>query len=565
MQRTIIITLLALLTLPTTAQKAADTQERTRSFLLSEAMLERMRGQHSAAFEAFRHVLDRYPDCAEANYYLAPYYLNLKQNDKALLHAKTAVSLAPDNYDYLEQLAAIYRRLGQTDNTIDTYEQLWQADKQQTDILRVLQSLYYKKGDYQKAINALERIEQAEGPGEQTSWLKSRMYQENGDKDKALGEIRKLTDQYPADNDYRNLYATALINAGQTDEGKAIVQDILREEPDHPAAQITLLTTYNTDGDTLRQDSMYLAIATNPKTTDETLGRVMKLIIQTSPDSTKALNTIRQAKLQTGNTNIAQYEAAYMELLEMPADSIIPVLDWIVQKDPYDEATRYNLVEKLWNKQALDSVITICADGRKYTPEQVAFHYFQGVAYIIKDQDDNALEAFQAGLGVIDQSKSPELVADFYSKMGDILHDKGLAKQAYAAYDSCLAWQPDRIECLNNYAYFLALEGHDLERAEQMSRLTIQKKPESPTYLDTYAWILFVLGRTNEAAVYIQQALSHVENDKERATLLEHAGDIYATQGDTDRALDHWHKAAELMPDNKLLKKKINKKKYIRQ
>jgi predicted negative regulator of RcsB-dependent stress response len=46
--------------------------------------------------------------------------------------------------------------------------------------------------------------------------------------------------------------------------------------------------------------------------------------------------------------------------------------------------------------------------------------------------------------------------------------------------------------------------------------------------------------------------------------ILEHAGDIYAMCGDTDKALDHWTKAQQLDPKNKFLKRKIKKKKYIK-
>ena len=46
-----------------------------------------------------------------------------------------------------------------------------------------------------------------------------------------------------------------------------------------------------------------------------------------------------------------------------------------------------------------------------------------------------------------------------------------------------------------------------LEKAEKMSRLTIQLEPENPTYLDTYAWILFKSGKLNEAKKYIEKAI----------------------------------------------------------
>lgn len=92
----------------------------------------------------------------------------------------------------------------------------------------------------------------------------------------------------------------------------------------------------------------------------------------------------------------------------------------------------------------------------------------------------------------INDQSNPSLVSDFYAIMGDILHDKGDDKGAYAAYDSCLQWKDDNYGCLNNYAYYLSVENKDLDKAAQMSYRTVQAEPDNSTFLDTYAWILFM-------------------------------------------------------------------------
>jgi Tfp pilus assembly protein PilF len=123
-------------------------------------------------------------------------------------------------------------------------------------------------------------------------------------------------------------------------------------------------------------------------------------------------------------------------------------------------------------------------------------------------------------------------------------------------------WKDDNIGCLNNYAYYLSLKNERLDEAEQMSYRTVKAEPENATYLDTYAWILFMQGRYAEARIYIDQAL---QNDSlPSAVINEHAGDIYALCGDTDNALAMWKKALDDDPENKLLRRKINRKKYIR-
>ena len=146
--------------------------------------------------------------------------------------------------------------------------------------------------------------------------------------------------------------------------------------------------------------------------------------------------------------------------------------------------------------------------------------------------------------------------------MGDLLHQKGLTREAFEAYDSCLQWKEDNIMCLNNYAYFLSELGEQFNKAEQMSYKTVKAEPKSPTYLDTSAWILFMQKRYAEAKIYIEQAL---QNDSDSsAVITEHAGDIYIQNKDVDRAVELWQQALAKDPKNKLLIRKIKQRKYLR-
>jgi Tfp pilus assembly protein PilF len=96
-----------------------------------------------------------------------------------------------------------------------------------------------------------------------------------------------------------------------------------------------------------------------------------------------------------------------------------------------------------------------------------------------------------------------------------------------------------------------------------MSFQTITAEPRNATYLDTYAWILFMQGRYAEARIYIDQAL---QNDSTLgAVVTEHAGDIYMMAGDADGAIKLWQQALAQDPGNKLLARKIKRKKYIKQ
>jgi Tfp pilus assembly protein PilF len=159
------------------------------------------------------------------------------------------------------------------------------------------------------------------------------------------------------------------------------------------------------------------------------------------------------------------------------------------------------------------------------------------------------------------------LLPNIYSIFGDIYHSLGDNERAYEAFDSCLIYRPEDAMVLNNYAYYLSLDKKDLERAEEMSAKSLEIEPGNPTYLDTYAWILFQQKKYPEAQVYIDSVLVMLGDSltADDENLLEHAGDIYYKAGNKSKALDLWRQALELSDKepSKALEQKLRKKKYI--
>ena len=48
----------------------------------------------------------------------------------------------------------------------------------------------------------------------------------------------------------------------------------------------------------------------------------------------------------------------------------------------------------------------------------------------MKKENEAALQTFKKGVAQIKPDSDPNIVSDFYAVMGDILHEKGLEKQA---------------------------------------------------------------------------------------------------------------------------------------
>lgn len=573
--RVTILLFALLLVLPVVSQVISNSSRYNAFFL--EAICERAKGNSDAAFDLLRHCVEIDSTKSEAYYYLSQYYGALKQKDKAIACIEKAAALEPSNSTYQETLANAYINLHQYDKAAAVLESLYDKHRDRDDVLGVLIQLYEEQHEYESAIKTLTLLETVEGKSERLSYAKSNFYTQLGDKKAAIAEMKHLADQYPNDQNYRGLYANALFVNGQKKKALEIYDDILRIEPDNRNALMALLAYEKDEGDPDKADALTEKVLLSKNITSQDRILLMRQEIgqseQEGGDSTRVLYLFRKMLDQPQmDADIAILCATYMNLKQMPNDTISGVLGQVLKVAPDNAAARLQLVSYAWQANDMNRIISLCQDARLYNPDEMAFYYYQGIAYYREGQLDQALNAFHNGIGVITQQSDPNIVSDFYAVMGDILHQKGNDKEAFAAYDSCLVWKDDNYGCLNNYAYYLSEKGIQLDKAEQMSYRVIKAEPKNATYLDTYAWILFKQGRYTEAKIYIDQTLQ-CDSDTS-AVLLEHAGDIYYFAGEKERAVDFWQqalaRAAEVVPEpgqpvedrQQILTRKIKLKKY---
>ncbi len=554
---------------------AAQGDRRLYDELFLEAMCQHQKGNDDAAFDLLNHCTELDSTRSEAYFFLSQYFERLKKKEKALLMVRRAADLEPENPTYLETLANGYINNREYASAAQTIEQLYEFSHSRSELLALLVQLYERTDDYDKAIGALSRLEAIEGVSERTSIAKSQLYNKKGDQKSAIREIKLLTDQFPNDQNYRTLYATTLYSNGQKKKALKLLNGILKAEPDNINALLAMMSHCSATGDSAQAAAIAEGIVVNPNIGIEDRLQMLRQIVNESEaaggDSVRVLSLFHKILAQPQkNGDMAILCAAYMRMKEMPADSVTAMLYKAIELSPDNVNARLQLVGYAWDKGDRNEVIKLCQDARSYTPTEMTFYYYQGIALYQQGDNDAALDAFQNGISVIGDHSDPEMVSDFYSMMGDIMHQKGMVSEAFAAYDSCLVWKSDNIGCLNNYAYYLSLRGEQLDKAERMSYTTIKAQPKNATYLDTYAWILFMQERYAEAKIYIDQTLKY-DNDSS-SVLLEHAGDIYYHTGDVEAAVAKWQQAADKINSDdadaeerrQLLARKIKQRKYLK-
>ena len=536
--------------------------------LFLDAVCCQLRGDDSTALQLLDSCRTVNPNAAEAYYRLAQQYFDTGNDSIATKYMERAARLQPANDTYQESVAATYIQQRDYDNAIKAYENLYSHYRERTDILDILVRLYGAKKDYSRMLSTIDRMEKVDGESDELTLLKMNVYEMRHDTKNAYRMLKALNDAHPNEPNYKVMLGNWLMNHSRRDEAFKYLQGALADDPQNAFALNSMYDYYRSGGDNAAADELREKILfssqTEPKTKVTMLQQAIKESEQNGGDSVTVLNLFdRTMKAPPKDADISNMKAMYMKLKGMPDDSVNAAFEHTLSIEPDNNMARVKLIQDKWDKKKWDEVISLSTAGTQYNPDDMVFYYFLGLGYFQKDDDDRALDALKRGVGEINDRTDPDIASDFYGSMGDILFKKKRQEEAFEAYDNSLKWKEDNIVVLNNYAYYLSEQRRDLKRAEQMSFKTVQAEPTNSTYLDTYAWILFLQKRYDEARAYIDRALEN-DNDSTNgpsAVVIGHAGDIYCMCGDTDRAVELWQRALKAGGDKAVLTRKIKTKK----
>lgn len=523
----------------------------------------------STAFDLLEQCRKMRPDAAEVYYSQMVAYAKRGNDSLAIESMRRAAELQPDNDNYLENVAETYIHQREYDRAIEAYEQLYAHHRDRSDVLEILVRLYGAKKDYAKMLSTVDRMEQADGPSEDISFMRMGIYEQQGDKKNAFRILKALTDDHPNEPSYKVMLGNWLMQHDRKNEAFKWFESALQDDKQNEFALNSLYDYYRNTGDDAKarqlRDDILFSKQTDVKTKLSMLQQAIRENEQEQGgDSTIVLDLFdRVMRTAPHDADLSNLKAMYMRLKKMPQDSINAAYAHTLSFEPDNLSARLTLTQNKWEEKKWNEVVDLCDKGIQYTPEELMFYYFMSLAYVQQDKNAEACEVCKRGLGAVDLSNADEtqrtMASDMYGLIGDISYSSGKYDEAFGAYEEALKMKADNVQVLNNYAYYLSMQNTRLDSAAEMSLKTLKEEPTNATFLDTYAWILFLQKRYDEAKAYIDLTLA---NDKEPSNVLwEHAGDIYLMTGDKQKAVEYWQKAIESGGDKALLERKIKTRK----
>lgn len=145
---------------------------------------------------------------------------------------------------------------------------------------------------------------------------------------------------------------------------------------------------------------------------------------------------------------------------------------------------------------------------------------------------------------------------DNWIQLGIIYDQIGKSDSSDYYYEQALVLDSLNPLVNNNYAYSLSLRKMNLDRAEKMSKTALSMEPDNTSYLDTFSWINYLIGKYSIALEYSEKA---IKNGDASAEVFEHYGDILVKLNQSDKALKAYKNSLNMDKTRNSVLEKIEK------
>lgn len=458
--------------------------------------------------------------------------------------------------------------------------QLWsEVDPNSTDAYQVMAVMSMRKGDIDAALKHLETIlAMSQGEIDQKLWMIANFLGREEDQAAVMELMERLMQSHMNDAEAIYAYAHVAARLGDLERAETLLERVLELKPGNEAAVMTYLSLLQRSGNTNKalkwleqaladaEDDFnmrmaYARLLTDAKRFDDARRQFEILQVQ-APNSVDTLYALGLLYLQTSRLDDA--EKKFLRLTELKKrvfDANYYLGRIAEERDQFDQAADYYRGVH-GGENYLDANIRLSLILARQGEVDKALANIRSI-----DQQSgniNRLIVIQAeGEILTNEKRYEEAMALFDSEINknphpDLLYSRAMLAEKMGRLDvleadlkQILADDPDNATALNALGYTLADRTERYDEAYDYIKRAYELSPGDFYILDSMGWILYRLGRLDEAVDFLQQALA-LRNDPEIAA---HLGEVLWVMGDKEAAREVWDTALQATPtDDRLLK-----------
>ena len=539
-----------------------DELQARRHFL--NATRSRLLGNSDEALELFEKCIKIDPNNAAAKFEMAKIYEHLEKTEDAIQLANEAVKIDQKNIWYRFLQADLYLSNGDTENAAKAYRAVIELEPEKYEVYFELAQVYLVSGEYDEALKVYDELQEKVGLAEEVVMQRYHVLLAMGEFKSAIALMETVIQEYPNDPRYHGVIAELYDQVGEDEKALAEYQKVLELDPLNSRIHLALADHYRAAGkNELAYQELKLAFR-DPEVDIDTkvqillnfydvtghtsigseerkelmkkVDELIDLLVEVHPNNARTYTILGDYQMR--ESRFTEARESFRKAVELEPDKFVIWQQLIM------------LSSQLNDQKA---VAIESAEAIELFPTMPIFYLYQGVSLVQEEKPDEAIEILKAGKDLV--IEDPQILAQFYSSLGDAYHAIEDDVHSDESYKKCLQVDPNNVYVLNNYAYYLSVRNEDLDEAGSMSRRSNELQPGQASFQDTYAWILYQQGKLNDAKLWMEKALNN--GGQSSGVIVEHYGDILYKLGDQDGALENWLKAKALGDASDLIDKKI--------
>lgn len=529
------------------------------NYLLTEALRLKYVGNVNDAARLFEKCIEIDRTRAVPYFELAQIYSTAGMGDAALKYASTAARLEPANYWYQLASGSLFTQYLQKDSALVYFARALKADNRAVEVNSILAGLYAEKGEADKADSLFRVLDNAGALTDEMFLMMISGLIMKGEMDEAAVRTKKLILRQPEEIRYKALLADIYFEDGKKEESDSIYKEIIGKNPDDIETQLLFMMNL-----VYKKEYSGISAFLNNVFESEVVERERKVAVAGRLLSDTAYVKENQASLEESLLILEKKYPQDEEILSMrpgmyetagrTEDAITRYEEALATVKPgfyFSERLILLYAEKREYRKLYDLASSYSRENNRSILGKV---YYAIAAMELKEYDVAEGELKKA---LILAGNNEGLKVQVLSMMGDLKYRMKDFVSSYGFYEEALKISPGEPLILNNYAYFLAEGGGDLKKALKMAEMVMEKEGDNDTYIDTYAWVLYKLGRYRDAYRAMMKIFSR-ENERD-PEILEHMGFIMKAMDNCTEAVVYWRSSIEKDSTKTYLEEEISR------
>lgn len=450
------------------------------------------------------------------------------------------VELDPRNPDPHQVLAVMAIRNGDVATALSHLESIIDyTDGDMDQKLLMIASMLGREADKEQILEVMEKMTAGRQDSPQALFAYSRVAAVLGEYERALELLEKTSRMDPDNQEVALSYISILQRLDRFEEALAWTEKALqrnhKDNFDLRLAYARLLTDVRRYDDAVKQ---------------------FEILIGEEPDNEDVAFALGLLHLQSNKVDEAEKYFLKLTQRRSRSNEVNYYLGRIAEDrdDPVKAAIWYQGVQS--GQNYLDAQIRIALMLAKQDRLEDARKHLQSIR---TSSDGESAMVIQAEAELLVESQRLDEAMKIYDTAlenrydPDLLYSRAMLAEKMDRMDVLeedlrliIQRDPQNAQALNALGYTLADKTDRFEEAEKLIDQALKIRPDDHYILDSKGWVLYRLGRLEEALVYLRRAHELIPDPE----IAAHLGEVLWVSGNRKEARQVWDTARKVTPDN---------------